>query len=278
MKERGPCAPAPYATDMLTSYHNHTRHSDAVGTVRETVVAAQRESIDELGISDHLVLHPRGAQLKWSMAEEHLPDYAADVLRFKDSLKPRVRLGLEADYFPGTVERLRALLARHPFDYVLGSVHYADDFQIDQGAKPWKELTAEGRRARWEVYWLRVAEMAKSGAFDIASHLDLPKRFGYRDADEIQKGALAALDAVAAAGMALEINASGWFHPIGEPYPSPALLREARKRDIPVLVNADSHRPEHVARGLERGRALAREAGYSEVVRFEGRRRCAVPL
>jgi histidinol-phosphatase (PHP family) len=263
---------------MLTSYHNHTRHSDAVGTVRETVAAAQSERIDEVGISDHLALHPGGVQLKWSMAEEHLPDYAADVLRFKDSLKPRVRLGLEADYFPGTVERLRSLLARHPFDYVLGSVHYADDFQIDQGAKPWKSLTAEGRRARWEVYWLRVAEMAKSGVFDIASHLDLPKRFGYRDAEDAPQGALAALDALAAADMALEINASGWFHLIEEPYPSPALLREACKRGIPVLVSADSHRPEHVARGLERGRALAREAGYTEVVRFESRRRFPIPL
>jgi len=263
---------------MLTSYHNHTRHSDASGTVRENAVAAQRESLDELGISDHLALHPGGVQLKWSMSEAHLPDYVADVLRFRESLKPRVRLGIEADYFPETVERLRALLARHPFDFVLGSVHYADDFQIDQGTQSWKTLTAEGREARWEVYWRRVAEMAQSRVFDIASHLDLPKRFGYRDSEEAPPGALKALDAIAEAGMAMELNASGWFHLVQEPYPSLGLLREARRRGIPVLVNADSHRPEHVARGLERGRALVREAGYTEVVRFEGRKRFPIPL
>lgn len=263
---------------MRTSYHNHTRHSDAAGTVREVVVAAQREGLDEVGVSDHLALHPGGVQLKWSMSEAHLPDYVADVLRFRDSAKPRVRLGIEADYFPQTVERLRGLLARHPFDYVLGSVHYADDFQIDQGVKPWRTLTAEGRRARWEVYWRRVAEMARSRAFDVASHLDLPKRFGFRDAEAAPFGALAALDAIAESGMALELNASGWFHLVQEPYPSLELLREARRRDIRVMVNADSHSPEHVARGLERGLALVREAGYSQVVRYEGRKPFPVPL
>ncbi|MBI5242285.1 MAG: histidinol-phosphatase [Elusimicrobia bacterium] len=283
---------------MKTSYHNHTLHSDGDASIEEMAQAAAQAGLGELGISDHLALHPEGVLLGWSMAEGQLGAYVDDVLAAMGGPGPRagperredcasgerlargpsILLGLEADFFPETVEKLRSLLAPYPFDYIIGSVHFADSFQVDAGRKPWEALTLEERKAKWEVYWRRVAEMAQSRAFDFVGHLDLPKRFAPNPDEGVSPAADSALNAIAQAGMAMEINTSGWFHPARDPYPSAIFLSEARKRGIPILINADAHKAKHVARGFDEAVKLAREAGYSEAVRYEKRRRFPAPL
>ena len=78
--------------------------------------------------------------------------------------------------------------------------------------------------------------------------------------------------------MAIEINTAGWSLPAKEAYPAPGILRAARERDIPLLINADAHSPKHLTRDFDRARDLARECGYTEVVRFDRRKHYPVPL
>ena len=42
-----------------------------------------------------------------------------------------VRLGIEADYFPGAEGAIRTVLAQAPFDYVIGSVHWIGPWGFD---------------------------------------------------------------------------------------------------------------------------------------------------
>ena len=130
----------------------------------------------------------------------------------------------------------------------------------------------------WRLYWERIGQMARSGVYDFAAHLDLPKKFGFRPTIDLTENALAALDALASADMAIEINTAGWSLPAQEAYPAFNLLHAARERAIPLLINADAHRPEHLTRDFDRARDLARRAGYTELVRYEARRRFAVPM
>ncbi|MFA6092702.1 MAG: histidinol-phosphatase HisJ family protein [Elusimicrobiota bacterium] len=263
---------------MSSSYHNHTFRSDGSQDVPEFLAAARRMGVTELGISDHLVLHPEGKSFEWAMETGCLEAYVRDMQEASIGADPVLRMGLEADFFPATVERLKVLLAPHPFDYVIGAVHFADDFPVDAEIPKWEALSRQEQQARWDLYWVRVRQMAESRAFDIAAHLDLPKRSGVREAQPVSALACAALDAIAAAGMAVEINTAGWRKPVKEAYPSPALLKEARARDIAVLINADAHHSNDVAADFDRGRELARSCGYDSVVRFEKRRRTVVPL
>jgi histidinol-phosphatase (PHP family) len=262
----------------MDSYHNHTDFSDAKGTVAEMVAAAEQAGLGEFGISDHLVIHPEGRTFRWGMRLERLGEYAAEVRRAARAARLPVRLGIEADFFPETVEELRRLLAGHPFDFVIGSVHFAEGFLFDESRQRWAELTAEECAAKWALYWRLVSQLAASRAFDFMGHLDLPKKFGYRMAEVAPEPALAALDAIAEAGMALELNTSGWHQPCREAYPSPELLRQARRRGIPILINADAHSPADVARSYGPALLLAREAGYTETARYAARRRSCVPM
>lgn len=261
-----------------TSYHVHTSWSDGHAGLAAFVDEAWRLGLAEVGVSDHLTLMPDGGRPSWSMDAGEIGEYLADVrgTAVPDGLV--LRAGIEADYFPETCGALERLLRPHDFDYVIGAVHVVDGFPVDTGSGRWVDLPPERQDEIWRRYWELIAGMARTGLYDIAAHLDLPKKFGFPPRDPLPAPAQDALDALAAAEMSIEINTSGWHVPAREAYPSAALLRAARERGIPLLVNADAHRPEHLVRGFARARELARSVGYEEVVRYERRRAVAVPL
>jgi histidinol-phosphatase (PHP family) len=83
----------------------------------------------------------------------------------------------------------------------------------------------------------------------------------------VAAAASAALRAVAAAGMRVEINTAGLRKAVGEAYPAPALLVEAHALGVPLVLGSDAHRPEHVGYAFDRAAELARAAGYEALSR-----------
>jgi histidinol-phosphatase (PHP family) len=169
-------------------------------------------------------------------------------------------------------------LAPYRFDYLIGSVHFADGFAIDLNAQPWEGLSQDSRDRIWRLYWQRLGEAADSGLFDVIGHFDLPKKFNFYPSVDLTEDGLAVLDIIAARNMAIEINSSGWDKPVQEAYPSLFYLCEANRRKIPLVINSDAHSCDDVARNFERARGLAAQAGYGELVRFEKRKRSCYPL
>jgi histidinol-phosphatase (PHP family) len=215
---------------MRTSYHCHTNLSDGGCAISDHIRAGVAAGLDEIGISEHYTLLP-GKRVSWSMAQAGLADYfrALRAARHEAGDGIIVRYGLEADFIPESVGELGRILAAYPFDYVIGSVHFIDDFPVDESADYWEALSQDQRNEMIRAYWARVTDMAKSGVFDIAGHLDLYKKFGHRATIDISADIAAALDAIAEAGMAVELNTSGMSY-VGEAYPSPAILRECYAR------------------------------------------------
>jgi histidinol-phosphatase (PHP family) len=265
---------------MYTSYHVHSRWSDGKSNIPALLEAAREAGLDEVGISDHYTLAPGRATVSWSMPLDRLAEYVAEIQDAAAATRegPIVRCGVEADYFPEQEAALREVLAAHPFDYVIGSVHFVDGFPVDGSAARWEALAPAERETLFRGYWERIAGLARSRLADIVGHIDLTKKFGFRPVSDLSQEIGTALDAVAAAGMAVEVNTAGWHTASREAYPEPALLRACRERGIPTLINADAHVPAHLTRDFDRAIALARAAGYAEVVRFERRQRRAHAL
>jgi len=264
---------------MLVSYHNHTAWSDGRPTIQQLVKSARRAGVNELGISDHFAVTPDGQSPSWSIQAEKLDAYVEDVLLAARSTNDFIiRMGVEVDYFPETLEESINILKPYPFDFIIGSVHFINEFVIDLNSDPWETLSQEERNQTWQAYWRHIAAAARSGYFDFIGHLDLPKKFKFYPDVDLKTDALAALDAIAAAGAALEINTSGWHKPVREAYPEFFYLKEAHRRNIPLLISADSHYSNHVTRDFERARKLAAAAGYTELVRYEKRQRFSYPI
>jgi histidinol-phosphatase (PHP family) len=263
---------------IVTSYHNHTKWSDGSASVQEMVDAARSAGLEELGFSDHFALPP-GEAVTWALAPDSLDDYVAEIRQLIQSTGDIViRLGLEVDFFPEKLVEIREQLSAHPFDYLIGSVHFVDGFPIDFAAQPWQDIPQGSRDQVWRSYWQLLRAAAQSRLFDVIGHFDLPKKFGFRASVDLTSEALSVLDAIAEADMAIEINTSGWDRPVCEAYPSLFYLQQANLRKIPLVINSDAHAPAEVTRYFDRARELAAQAGYTELARFSQRRRFLRPL
>ena len=101
--------------------------------------------------------------------------------------------------------------------------------------------------------------------------------WGHRPSPTVQPEIEASLDALAASGAALELNTDRTSDPAGVMYPSPAILRAAQRRGIPLVIDSDAHDPAQVGRLLDEAVQLAREAGYRETLRLSDRRLVPLP-
>lgn len=267
---------------MLATYHNHSTWSDGKGTLEEVLDAAIALGVDELGISDHYLLHPAGRPAPWAMPPAKLGEYVAALESLRDKSEavngPTIRIGVEVDWFTGHGEAIGAALTPFDFDYRIGSVHEVDGFVVDTSAAAWQSLDESQRNEVHRRYWHDVKAMAESGLFDIAAHLDLTKKFGFFPSIDLADEMQVALDAIAAAGLVVEINTNGWHKPCGDAYPTDALLRRCREREIPVTISADAHQPAFLVRDFAAAAERLSQAGYTAVARFAGRQITFEPI
>jgi len=265
---------------MITDYHIHTGMCPhAEGDAREYVERAIGLGMTEMGFAEHLPFLGGWTPLHdltddWAMGLDEVEDYVSRVqaLAREYAGDLRILVGIEADYIEETLDETAEMLASYPFDYVIGSIHIVGErFAFDHPEM--REHLSEYGFERIFLESLELAERAAaSGLFDVIGHLDHAKKLGPRPRDEaaVAAAASAALRAVAAAGMALELNTSGLRKPVGEAYPAPGLLAEAHALGIPLTFGSDAHRPQEVGWAFEQAAETARAAGYAATRRFAG--------
>jgi histidinol-phosphatase (PHP family) len=179
------------------------------------------------------------------------------------------------DFVPGAEDRIASLLDAHPFDFVVGSVHFVGDGAVDhEGYDVW-ERSGDPEDV-WRRYFELLAEAAGSGLFDVLAHPDLVKVWGRaRPAPDRDPRFFyePAVEAIAAADVAVEISTSGLRKPVGEIYPAPALAEMCVDAGAVFALSSDAHLPEHV--GYEYGQAVEAMRGWGirELAVFEGRER-----
>jgi histidinol-phosphatase (PHP family) len=263
---------------VIATYHNHSKWSDGTSGVGELYAHADLLGVDILGISDHLCIYPDGGTSRWSMDPSRTRDYVADVLAYRGKGRMEVRVGLEFDWFENHRATIAPIVEGLPLDYRIASVHHVERQRVEASAEFWSGKSPGERDAVFAKYWGLVREMAESNLFDIAAHLDLPKKHGFSPTSDLGGAVDAALDAIAASGMVVELNTSGYGKPCAEAYPSPAILRKCRLREIAVTLSSDGHRPENLLYEFERGLAALKDAGFASVARFRERERWFEPL
>jgi len=262
-------------TPLLYESHCHTTLCQhAVGEPEEYCAHALRRGLKGIIFTCHAPLpHGWSAEVRMTNAEYFL--YVNMVERARQAFAGRldVRLGLESDYAPGLEDWLKELHQRAPLHHVLGSVHYQVGF--------YREKYFRGDVFEYQkTYYEHLAMAAESGLFDTLSHPDLIKNEAPAEwhFPRIRPYIEAALDRIAASGVAMEINTSGMMKAIREMNPGAAQLALMQARGIPVVLGADAHRPDRVADGYEAAILRLHQAGYREVNIVLDRKRQAIPL
>jgi histidinol-phosphatase (PHP family) len=263
---------------LIATFHNHSNWSDGQTDFGPMHAYAAAHGVDILGLSDHFCVYPDGSSPDWSIPPAEASDYVDEVLSYRDDAGLEVRVGAEFDWFEGHKGILAPIVESLPLDYRIGSVHHVGLEQFDASEAFWSGKSQEGRDQIFAEYWELIREMAESGLFDIAGHLDLPKKFGFKPVADVTALIDDALDAIAASGIVVELNTAGFGRPCADAYPSLDILQRCRARDIPVTLSADGHAPSHILFEFERGLARLREAGFSSIARFREREKWFEPL
>ncbi len=254
--------------DLLVSCHNHSNWSDGAGDLKEVCRKGKEAGLKILGMSDHYVVPPGDGYNSetWSMKLSRLDEYIEVLSGMRRELEDdsfSLKIGLEVDFFFENIDEVLTKLSRYPLDYLIGSVHYSGEFPIDHSIDDWKDLTEEEKHALCEEYYKKLSAAALRKEFLFIGHLDLPKKFGLIDNEKYFSYALDVLDNAAKSGIGIELNTAGWHKECNEQYPALSILKEANKRKIPVIVNADAHDPAHLKRDFERAAAILHEANYT---------------
>ncbi|MDD2714956.1 MAG: histidinol-phosphatase [Candidatus Wallbacteria bacterium] len=258
----------------FSNYHTHCNFCDGSGSMTDVVESALRLGLASLGFSSHA---PLPFSTSWAMKIEKLSEYLQTIQSLKAQYqgKLQIHLGFEVDYIPGITGPGR--MKEHKPDYLIGSLHYVDSkslLTIDYTVEEFEKLIDHfpgGVREMVERYYELTGEMAEKEAPDIIGHMDLVRmnntgnRF-FSERDTWYRNAVdSALHKIATAGSIVEVNTAPMKRGKGF-YPSPWILERCLALKIPLTMNSDSHKPEHLDCGFSEAARLIRETGHQELM------------
>jgi len=259
-------------------YHTHCELcGHAQGQLSEYVQVALEKGLPAMACTDH---NPTTDEFdtKHRMMPAQFETYRAWYNNVEVAPPFNFLFGIEADYYPGCEPLLSKWLGEHPFDIVLGSIHYLDFWKMESYETNPLWFSSDTAKI-WKMYFQLIGQLADSGLYDVVTHIDLPKKSGRRPSDHIIRETVRpALDRIAKAGMGIEINTSGLHHDVNEAYPSEEILTWAFEREIPITFASDAHIPEHVASDFPVVVELAKRVGYTHSLRFNQRQKTLEPL
>lgn len=270
---------------MLTDYHVHMAETGdfSVDYLKEYIAKARREGIEELGISEHAYFFWETKDiLSNSWVENrrglHFKDYQAFFDQARREGLP-IKMGIEMDYTPGKEKEMKAFIDAHPFDYVIGSVHWIGEWGIDlQDYK--HEYEKRDIKEAYEQYFDQIVTLAESELFNFVGHIDLIKIFSYKPDDQafVEAQYDRAVKALAASDTCIEISTAGLRKPVGEIYPDPIFLQKCYDAGVGIVLCSDAHAPKHVGHAYNQSLQLARSVGYEKIQTFTQRKKETLTL
>jgi len=208
-----------------------------------------------------------------------LADFVGFVTEAKKT-RLDLALGIEADFFPGGEAELRELLARHDWDYVIGSVHFLNGWGFDNPETK-DEFDGMDPLATYARYYELLRQASISGLFNLIAHPDNLKVFGFRPSDESELLPYYRMlaETMIQSDVATEINTGlAYRFPIAESCPSPLFLNVLAQYQVPITLSSDAHFPDDIGMLLDDARSAAEAAGYTELAVFKEGRRIQVPI
>jgi histidinol-phosphatase (PHP family) len=253
----------------LVDYHTHTELcGHATGSTDDYILEAIKKNFKEIGFSDHAPL-PEGLREGITMLPGETEDYIELIenKRLKYRNKIEVKTGFEID-FPITDALDRKYLTDPRLDYLIGSCHFLGGWAFDHPDNI-KEFDKRDINNIYSEYYKIILDMVQSGYFNIIGHFDLVKKFGHRAKTDFTKTVENLARIIAKQkNLAVELNTAGIRKPVGEIYPSKAIIEIFFKFNVPVTFGSDAHKPEEVGYMLNEAIDLLKIAGYRKISGF----------
>lgn len=247
-----------YLVDYHTHPHAHSEEEVSVNHLKKFVYRAEEAGLKEIGFSDHDRL------LEWINWD--------DLFAIRQQSELDIRLGLEVDYRSSREDLIRDMLESLPLDYVIGSVHTVNGWEVDH-----PDYIEEYER--WDIeelyreYFNHIKKAVRSGLFDIIGHLDLIKVFDIKpEKEKIMEMVTPLLAEIKRQELVVEINTNGLNKPVVEIYPAREILEQIFDLEIPVTLGSDAHSPDRVGENLYEVVTELKNKGLKGLATFKKRK------
>ncbi len=255
----------------MFDFHMHSRVSfDGHDTGLALAQEAAAAGLKEICFTDHLDYDPLG----------YIKDMAFDTAKYNEEYEGlelpglKIRRGMEFGMTPENMDQFKEDLQRRPFDFVLGSVHFAENLDV-YFSPYWEGKTVWEAERRYLEETLRCVENHTD--FDVLAHLNFiskatahpsPRPLPYGEHWEIVDEILKVL---VRKGKGLEMNTSGVDRRVGF-LPTADIMQ--RFHDLGgqiVTVGSDAHRCNRVGQYTQEACAILGDI-FGYVCTFEGRK------
>ena len=186
------------------------------------------------------------AWFRRSAGAHKLADYLELIERVRNHSFPiKIKFGLEICYFKEFEGFISELTQGKGFDFLLGSVHFVDDFAFDHKAEHWAGLDVDRIYHR---YFEDSVSLAKSGLFDGIGHPDAIKLFGHKPSYPLTDCYESLAEELSKSNMYADQN-SGVYRRCPETASlgmAEELLGILKKHRVQIIPSSDAHCPEDV--------------------------------
>ncbi len=260
---------------MLWDTHMHTHFSgDSDADSREMVRSAKEKGLAGICFTDHLDIDYPDDPTEFLI---DFPAYFQELLQVQKDFSSEfpVGIGLELGLQPHLSKDLPAIIAEHPFDFVIGSSH------VVHGIDPYypQYYAEKTEDEAYREYFESILEnLALFDCFDVYGHIDYVVRYGpnrntYYTYEKFADVIDAILRTLIHKGKGIEINTGGFKYGLGHPNPTEAILKRYRELGGEIItIGADAHKPEHVAFDFEKVPDILKNAGFSYYTVFKNRK------
>lgn len=175
-----------------------------------------------------------------------LEDYLKLIRKVRENPFPiKIKFGLEICYFKEFENFTANLTAGKGFDFLLGSVHFVDNFAFDHKSGHWDSMDVD---RVYQRYFEISMDLIKSGIYDGIAHPDCIKLFGHTPSFSLTEYYEEMAQALSARHMYAE-QSSG----ISRRCPDTAglgmdidMLKRMKKYHVKIITVSDAHCPEDV--------------------------------
>ncbi len=162
-----------------------------------------------------------------------------------ESFPVEIKFGLEICYFKEFEDFTADLTKNKGFDFLLGSIHFVDDFAFDHKAEHWTGIDIDKIYHR---YFEDSVSLAKSKIFDGIGHPDAIKLFGHKPSYSLTGYYESLANELSKSGMYADQN-SGAIRRCPDTASlgmDVELLRALKKNNVKIITSSDAHCPEDV--------------------------------
>ena len=261
--------------------HMHTCFStDSQACPRDMAEEAVRKGLKTICFTDHFDKD----DLEWG--EEGIFDvdaYFVEMQKLQEEYagKLSIRIGIELGLRTYLKDYYEELTKKHPFDFVIGSVHNVPYKKDAEGNILYTDPAAEKLftdRTDKEAYRLMMEttleNVRTSDCFQTLGHLDYVVRYGksrekeysYTDyADIIDE----ILKLLIEKEKGLEVNSAGLKYGLPFAHPHPDVLKRYRELGGEIItIGADAHKPEHIAYDFAKAEEILKSCGFKYYTEF----------